>query len=146
MKRVEFYKPHNVGARPWGTEDIVALVPDTATLKVMHIKAGNKGRLQKHHVKNEAGHLLEGTMIVRFENGDGTLGERTVTAGESFYFPPGVGHQEEAVTDCVVIEVSTPHGNDRQGLEAEYGMEVPPGALPNTRPEDVTVFGPWWRK
>ena len=140
-----FYAPLSAGPRPWGTEDLVALVPGVATCKLLKVKAGSKGRLQKHHVKDEAGHLLEGRMMVRYanESGDG-LTERAIEAGESYHFPPGLIHQEEALTDCVVVEVSTPHGNDREGAEDQFGLEVPADALPTTAPEEVVVWEKWW--
>lgn len=138
-----FFEPKDLGQRPWGTEEVAALVPGVASLKVLNINAGHKGRLQRHHRKDEAGHLMFGEMIVRWLQGE-VLMERKLIPGDSFHFPKGCVHQEEAVTDCVVLEVSTPFCNDRQGMEAEAGLEVPDDALPSTSPEDVTELEPWW--
>lgn len=100
-----FYEPLDAGQRPWGKEEIVALVPEVATCKLLYVKAGHKGRLQRHHRKDEAGHILEGEMLVRWADGD-VLHEQLIRSGQSYHFPVGCIHQEEAVTDCVVIEVS----------------------------------------
>lgn len=138
-----FYLPKGVGPRPWGMELIVAMVPGVATCKMLQIDAGHKGRLQKHHLKDEAGHVVEGQLLVRWADGD-EIRERICDEGQSFHFPPGCIHQEEALTDCVVVEVSTPHGNDREGAEERFGLPVPDDALPSTTPEDVTTFERWW--
>jgi mannose-6-phosphate isomerase len=138
-----FYEPKSAGDRPWGSEDLLCMVPGVATCKLLEVDEGHKGRLQRHHLKDEAGYVLSGRMIVRWVQGS-ELMERVLEPGESYHFPPGCIHQEEAVTSCRVIEISTPHGNDREGMEALFGFEVPEDALPSTRPEDVTVWEPWW--
>lgn len=129
--------------KPWGVERLAALVPGVATLKVLFLRAGEKGRLQRHHRKDEAGHLMSGRLIIRWVKRK-TIHQRIVNAGESFHFPLGAVHQEEAVKDCVILEVSTPYLNDREGAETELGMPVPAGALPDTKLEDVVEVQPWW--
>ena len=42
--------------------------------------------------------------------------------GKYFYFPPGLVHQETALTDCKIIEASTPHFNDRVRVEKKFGI------------------------
>ena len=37
------------------------------------MKAGNKGGLQYHRLKDECGILLEGKMVIRFDNGNGEI-------------------------------------------------------------------------
>ncbi len=138
-----FYEPKSAGPRPWGSEDLVALVPGVATLKVLRVKAGHKGRLQRHHLKNESGYVYEGQLIVRWVEGEG-LQQRTIGEGDSYHFPVGCIHQEEAVTDCVVLEVSTPYGNDREGAEEMFAMAVPEDALPDTTLDEVTTVMRWW--
>ena len=91
-------------------------------LKRLFVKAGNKGGLQYHRLKNEGGYLVSGEMIIRYDDGEGGLTEKVIRAGDSFHFPPGVVHQEEAITDCVIIEGSTPHFNDRVRCEEVFGL------------------------
>lgn len=64
-----FYKPLNVGFRPWGSEDVVAMVPGVATCKLLRIRAGGKGRLQSHRVKDEAGYVMSGRLLVSWAEG-----------------------------------------------------------------------------
>lgn len=133
---VRFIDPIDVGPRPWGREILLALVPGLYSLKRLEINAGSKGGLQYHHKKNECGYLLEGTLIVRYDDGEGNLVEKVLKPGACFHFPPGAPHQEEAVTDCVIIEASTPHFNDRVRVEERYGLPAGEG-LPSTTMEEV---------
>ena len=133
---VEFFTPTDVGPRVWGREILVAHVPGLYTGKVLLMKAGTKGNLQRHQLKNESGYVYSGELLVRYDAGDGKLSERKVVAGESLHIPPGAVHQEEALTDCVIFETSTPHFNDRVRMEQEYGLEMTEG-LPSTTLDQI---------
>ena len=87
------------------------------SLKKLLIKARNKGGLQYHRKKNECGFLVSGKLLVRYDNGKGKLVKKILKQGDCFHFPPYFVHQEEAITDCEIIEVSTPHFNDRVRVE-----------------------------
>jgi mannose-6-phosphate isomerase-like protein (cupin superfamily) len=115
--------------REWGTEQIVVETP-THIGKILTMKAGTKGGLQRH-VKEEAHHILSGSMLLRCDDGTGTLIERVVEAGASWRVPPMVVHQEEAMTDVVVFEVGDPIHNDRERVEADYDYPAGTG-LPST--------------
>lgn len=131
-----------MGERSWGTETLIALSPGKYSLKHLFVKAGSRGGLQYHHFKDESAYLVSGTMLLRYDDGSGTLVEKLVSAGDSFRFPPGSVHQEEAITDCVLIEASTPHANDRVRVEAAYGVDSgTDNPLPSTRPEEVRMIG-----
>jgi quercetin dioxygenase-like cupin family protein len=124
--------------KPWGHETIWANT-DLYVGKVLHIKAGQSLSLQYHNLKDETIHLLSGTMIYRVgtekgrkpeagsqKAGDGQVPELRVIelkAGESFRNEPGTVHQMEAVTDCVLLEASTPHLDDVVRLTDRYGRE-----------------------
>jgi quercetin dioxygenase-like cupin family protein len=43
--------------------------------------------------------------------------------GDAFRVTPGTVHQMEAVTDCDILEVSTPHLDDVVRLKDRYGRE-----------------------
>jgi len=135
---VEFLDPIDLGERDWGTETLLALVSGKYSLKSLKVRAGRMGGLQFHHKKDECGYLLSGTLIVRYDNGDGELIETRLKPGAVFHFPPGVVHQEEAITDCEIIEVSTPHFNDRVRVEERYGLPLS-GGLPSVLIEDVEL-------
>ena len=131
-----FFKAEDLGERPWGKEELLVLVSDKYMLKKLTYKKGSKGGLQYHRLKDECGFLLSGKMLLRFDDGKGGLTSRVVIAGESFHFPPGVVHQEEALEDCVIIEGSTPHFDDRVRMEEDFGLGKPEG-LPSTSPDEI---------
>ena len=135
---VVFPVAQSVGERPWGTEDLLALVSKHFSVKRLKIKAGNKGGLQYHRLKDEVAIMISGQMLIRYDLGDKILKEKIITAGEVVHFPPGLVHQEEAITDCEIIEASSPHFNDRVRMEEAYGFEKSQG-LPTTQEKDVEI-------
>ncbi len=136
IKKVKFINPINFEKRDWGSEILLAVVSKKYSLKKLIMKAGTKGGLQYHHKKNECGYIISGKLLVRFDDGSGKLSEKILKKGDSFQFPPGAVHQEEALTDCEIIEVSTPFFNDRVRVERNYGLSEDDG-LPSTKIEDV---------
>ena len=135
---VVFPVAQSVGERPWGTEDLLALVSKQFSVKRLKIKAGNKGGLQYHRFKDEVAIIISGQMLIRYDLGDKILQEKIVKAGEVVHFPPGLVHQEEAITDCEIIEASSPHFNDRVRVEENYGFGSPKG-LPTTLETEVEI-------
>ena len=107
--------------KPWGHETIWAQT-DVYVGKILHIKAGHALSLQYHNLKDETIHLLSGEMIYRVKV-ENQLLDVGLKAGESYRNLPGTIHQMEAVTDCDVLEVSTPHLDDVVRLEDRYGRQ-----------------------
>jgi mannose-6-phosphate isomerase-like protein (cupin superfamily) len=134
-----FPKPKDVGPREWGHEVLLATSSGKWTLKLITMRQGAKGGLQKHHLKDEGGVMTSGSMKIIYDDGSGNLRSRVVGVGDSFHFPPGAVHQAEALTAVSYIEVSTPHFNDRIHCEADYGIEKEEGGLPSTSLEDVEL-------
>lgn len=134
--KILFPKPINIGKRNWGKEELLVLIPKILSLKLLKIKKGNKGGLQYHHLKNECGYILSGKLLIRYDNGKGKLKQKILSKGECFHFPPKSIHQEQAITDCIIIEASTPHFNDRVRVEEKYGLKAFPG-LPSTSKKQV---------
>ncbi len=109
--------------KPWGHEVIWAHTP-LYVGKVLHIKAGQALSVQYHEQKDETIYLLSGEMIYRVGNvRGGALQEVSLKVGESFRNEPGTVHQMEAVTDCDVLEASTPHLDDVVRLKDRYGRQ-----------------------
>lgn len=107
--------------KPWGHETIWAHT-DRYVGKVLHIKAGQALSVQYHNQKDETVHLLNGELVYRVQLGD-SLEDMHLEAGESFRITPNTIHQMEAVTDCDVLEVSTPELDDVVRLSDRYGRE-----------------------
>ena len=107
--------------KPWGHETIWAHT-DRYVGKILHIKAGHALSVQYHNRKDETVYLLSGELIYRVKLGD-ELEDMHLKAGESFRICPGTVHQMEAVTDCDVLEASTPDLDDVVRLSDRYGRE-----------------------
>jgi mannose-6-phosphate isomerase len=111
--------------KPWGHETIWAR-SDRYVGKILHINAGHELSVQYHERKDETIHLLSGEIVYRVQKDparrDG-LEDVKLRIGESFRITPGTIHQMVAVTDCDVLEVSTPELDDVVRLSDKYGRE-----------------------
>ena len=106
--------------KPWGHERVWALNRHYAG-KILFIRAGESLSLQYHEIKDETIRIVSGRM--RFRAGVSVEALKTVVLepGMSRAVPPRLVHQMEALEDCTVIEVSTPHLTDVVRLEDRYG-------------------------
>lgn len=127
----------SVGPRDWGEETLVSVVEGHFTFKKILLKKGKRGGLQYHHKKDESGFIVSGSMKIRYDLGDGHLQEKVVSEGDYFHFPTGLVHQEIALEDCVIIEVSTPYLNDRVRVEHLYGEDSVGYGLPTTLVSEI---------
>ena len=134
-----FPRKKKIGKRNWGEEILVALIPKKISLKILKIKKGKKGGLQYHRKKDECGIIVSGKLMVTFDNGNGKLKKKILKKGDTFHFPPGAVHQELALTDCQIIEASTPHFNDRVRVEKHYGIRNISG-LKTTKISEVKLI------
>jgi mannose-6-phosphate isomerase-like protein (cupin superfamily) len=135
MPSIEQLNPRSQ-IREWGIETFIVECPAYLG-KLLHMKPGTKGGLQFHVEKDEAFYLLSGEALVRTDDGDGLRTIR-LEQGQGFRIPPGAIHQVEAVTDCILIEWSTPHYDDRVHVESRYGLPEA-GGLPTTHVVTSTV-------
>jgi mannose-6-phosphate isomerase len=110
VKRVE---------KPWGYELWWAQT-DRYVGKLLHIKAGHRLSLQYHERKDETIHVQRGELVLALDEGDG-LHEHHLGVGESYHVVPFTKHRMIAVTDCDILEVSTPEVEDVVRLEDSYG-------------------------
>jgi len=92
--------------------------------KILHINAGHELSVQYHNRKDETVYLLSGEIVYRVQReNDDILDDTKLKVGESFRITPGTIHQMIAVTDCDVLEVSTPEIDDVVRLTDIYGRE-----------------------
>ena len=96
--------------KPWGYELIWADTNEYVG-KLLHIKAGEALSL----------HLLSGEMRFSAGSSETDLEDINLRAGESFHVSTGTVHRMVAITDCDVLEASTPHLDDVVRLEDRYG-------------------------
>jgi mannose-6-phosphate isomerase-like protein (cupin superfamily) len=107
--------------KPWGHELIWAHA-DRYVGKILHITAGHALSLQYHRQKDETVHLLSGSMRLEYDRGEGRR-EVVLQPGDSVRIRPGMVHRMIAVTDCDVLEASTPELDDVVRLEDRYGRK-----------------------
>jgi mannose-6-phosphate isomerase-like protein (cupin superfamily) len=109
--------------KPWGYETIWAHT-DRYVGKILHIKAGHALSVQYHERKDETVYLLQGAMKYWVQlPGDTELRDQSLVTGQSFRITPGTIHYMEAVTDCDVLEASTPELDDVVRIKDRYGRE-----------------------
>ena len=109
--------------KPWGYEIIWAHTEQYVG-KILHINAGESLSVQYHREKDETVYLLGGEMRYWVKLPDrADLQDMHLRQGESFRIAPGTVHYMQAITDCDVLEASTPHLGDVVRLEDKYGRE-----------------------
>ena len=133
---VKFPLKKDVGKRKWGKEILLAIIPKLLTLKLLIIKKGFKGGLQYHNKKNECGYILSGKLKFIFQNKKGKLIKKILKKGDVFHIPPHSIHQEEAITECKIIEASSSHFNDRVRVEKMFNIKEARG-LKSTKIKDI---------
>ncbi|MDT8369414.1 MAG: cupin domain-containing protein [Longimicrobiales bacterium] len=108
--------------KPWGWELHWA---DTELYlgKILHVNAGEALSLQYHEEKDETFYLLAGEVTLVVGPDADTLEEITMRANDACRVRPGVVHRMVAVTECEILEASTPHPDDIVRLEDRYGRD-----------------------
>ena len=115
-----FEKPKRV-EKPWGFE-LWWGQTDRYVGKLLHVNAGAQLSLQYHVKKDETIHLWAGELRLALDEKDGQgLAEHAMRVGDSYRVKPGVVHRMIALTDCDVLEVSTPEVEDVVRVEDDYG-------------------------
>jgi mannose-6-phosphate isomerase-like protein (cupin superfamily) len=114
--------------KPWGYE--LHWVPADAPYigKLLHINKGARLSLQIHDEKQESWFVMNGTAAVIWENDKGELIQTELEPGKGYSTRIGQKHRLVGVTDCDVIEASTPELGTTWRLEDDY-------ARPHETPE-----------
>ncbi len=107
--------------KPWGYELIWAHT-DRYVGKLLHVRQGHKLSLQYHQKKDETIHVQSGRLLFIVDEGQGLI-EREMGPGESYHIRPLTKHRMVAITDCDILEVSTPELDDVVRLEDAYGRQ-----------------------
>jgi mannose-6-phosphate isomerase-like protein (cupin superfamily) len=106
--------------KPWGYE-IHWTPPDLPYMgKILHINAGKKLSLQRHDQKKESWYMLKGRAKLIWDNEKEELVETELEYGKSYTCSTNQRHRLVGITDCDVIEVSTPEIGTTERLEDDY--------------------------
>lgn len=114
--------------KPWGYE--IHWVPADAPYmgKIIHINAGARLSLQVHDEKQESWTLMSGQAAAMWENDKGELVQTNLELGLGYNTQVGQKHRLIGISDCDVLEVSTPEKGTTWRLEDDY-------ARPDETPE-----------
>jgi len=106
--------------KPWGYE--IHWVPEDEPYmgKVLHINEGKRLSLQVHDQKQESWLLLNGRVKIVWDNQNGELIETELENGKGYSCSLGQRHRLVGITDCDVLEVSTPEIGTTYRLEDDY--------------------------
>ena len=106
--------------KPWGHELIWAHT-DRYVGKILRIRAGEALSLQYHRFKDETLRVLDGSLDFEAGEAPDRMVRHRLEAGAVVHVPPGTLHRLTAVTDCRLLEVSTPELDDVVRLDDRYG-------------------------
>lgn len=106
--------------KPWGYE--LHFVQDNLPYmgKILHINAGKRLSLQIHDQKQESWFLMSGQAKIIWEETQGNLIETEMQNGQGYTCGLGQKHRLAGITDCDIIEVSTPEIGNTFRLEDDY--------------------------
>jgi mannose-6-phosphate isomerase len=110
--------------KPWGYEIWWART-DRYVGKILHVNQGESLSLQYHRVKEETIRIQSGRLLfeTRPAGQEGELQCLEMNPGDVFHVTPGTVHRMTGLTDCDILEVSTPELDDVVRLEDRYGRQ-----------------------
>jgi mannose-6-phosphate isomerase-like protein (cupin superfamily) len=118
--------------KPWGYELHWVREDEPYIGKVLHINAGARLSLQMHDRKSESWFMMNGRASVIWENNRGELIETELRPGFGYSTKVGQKHRLKGITDCDILEVSTPEAGTTWRLEDDY-------ARPDETPEQRAI-------
>lgn len=110
--------------KPWGHEEIFALVEGSYVGKLLFVSAGESLSLQYHHAKDETIALVSGQVEIDLGASADALQAVSLSPGDSVHVTPGMLHRLRAVEDSVLVEASTAAPGWREDvvrLDDRYG-------------------------
>lgn len=119
--------------KPWGFE--LHWVPENRPYmgKIEHINAGARLSLQAHDQKQESWFLKSGRAKIIWDDENGDLVETEMKQGVGYSCAVGQRHRLCGITDCEIIEVSTPEIGTTLRLEDDYNR---PDETPDQRKKE----------
>jgi mannose-6-phosphate isomerase len=109
--------------KPWGHEEIFALVDGKFCGKAIHVRDGHALSLQYHEEKEETIYVQSGRLRVEIGPHEDALESFDLEPGESIHLRPRVRHRVTAIGDTVMLEASTTQLTDVVRLEDRYGRQ-----------------------
>lgn len=106
--------------KPWGYE--MHFTSDNLPYmgKILHIKKGQRLSLQLHDKKMESWFKLKGRVMMIMENDSGEMENIEMKADFGYTTHTGQKHRLMGITNCDILEVSTPEIGNTYRLEDDY--------------------------
>lgn len=119
--------------KPWGYE--LHWVPQGKPYmgKVIHIDEGHRLSMQIHDAKEESYLLVSGQAAILWENDKGELITTDLEPGVGYTTCIGQRHRLIGITDCDIVESSTPEKGTTWRLEDDYSR---PDETPEQRDKE----------
>ncbi len=109
--------------KPWGHEELFALVEGKFCGKSLHVGEGHSLSLQYHEAKEEVISVQSGRLRCEVGLSEDALDEFELGPGEAVHLRPGVRHRVTALEDSVLLEASTTELHDVVRLADRYGRQ-----------------------
>jgi mannose-6-phosphate isomerase-like protein (cupin superfamily) len=107
--------------KPWGWELLWTPRDLPYVGKLLHVNAGHRMSLQVHENKQESWLLISGRAKVSWQNASGEMEECELEPSRGYSCSSGQKHRLAGITECELIEVSTPEVGMTWRLEDDYG-------------------------
>jgi mannose-6-phosphate isomerase len=106
--------------KPWGYEILLTAPSSPYAMKIIHINEGARLSLQAHDKKTETWTVLSGRPAVMMEDAAGELQQIELKPGQGYTSAIGQRHRLIGLSDCDVLEASTPEIGVTLRLEDDY--------------------------
>jgi len=101
--------------KPWGYEIILNPSDFPVTGKILHIEKGKRLSYQYHETKQEVLCLISGRAKIIFNDQ-----EQEMELNKGYLIKPGDKHRFQGITDCDIMEASTPETGTTVRLQDDY--------------------------
>lgn len=109
--------------KPWGYELILTPSDSPVTGKILHINAGCRLSYQYHDQKQESLTLISGKALLIYEENQ-EIKEMPMELNKGYFVKPFEKHRLKAISDCDIMEVSTPETGNTVRLEDDYSRST----------------------
>ncbi len=109
--------------KPWGHEELFALVDGKFCGKAIHVTEGHALSLQYHEEKEEVISVQSGRLRFEVGTAEDAMDTFELLPGEAVHLRPLVRHRVTALVDTVILEASTTQLHDVVRLEDRYGRQ-----------------------
>jgi phosphomannomutase/phosphoglucomutase len=110
--------------KPWGYEIIFTPAESSVTGKILHLKQGARFSYQYHDQKEETLCLLKGKAKIILNDQ-----EQEMTPLKGYFIKSMTKHRCQALTDCDILEASTPEKGNTVRLQDDYCRQTETEAM-----------------